>query len=284
MNNLLSHIKEFSILAAGFCFLLLATGCEPSAEPGATPPQAEDSAQAVTVAQSSDTQSCAVPLEVAVMQDKSRSSKEYRTPQLSVANLEPIIKQLRACGGELAVGLIRAESNRSLARLYVPQPDLPPLPPKPSREEAENAFEYDQAMMEHRKEHKKAKAARKRARARHRREVKKRVKAFKTKLAELLETAPNANYTDVWGGIRRAELFLAEPDAGYNTAPRKAMIIISDARDNAGKPPVEVPLESGAEMLLVNGAPSLGSLKKVEPTRFESIDGAVRYWGRTSGS
>ena len=277
-------MHRFSLFPAAFFALLLLVGCGPSTEPDPASSQAGDSAQAVAVAQSGDTQSCAVPLEVAVMQDKSKSSQEYRTPQLSVGNLEPIVKQLRACGGELAVGLIRAESNRSLARLYVPRPDLPPLPQKPSRKEADNAFEYDQAMMEHRKEHKKAKAARKRARARHQREVKKRVKAFKTKLAELLETAPNANYTDVWGGIRRAELFLAEPDASYDTAPRKAMIVISDARDNAGKPPVGVPLESGAEVLLVNGAPSLGSLKKVEPTRFESIDGAVRYWGRTVGS
>jgi hypothetical protein len=275
---------RFSRLPAAFLALLLLVGCGSPAEPDPASSQAKDSARAVAAAQSGDTQSCAAPLEVAVMQDKSKSSQEYRTPQLSVGNLEPIIKQLRTCGGELAVGLIRAESNRSLARLYVPQPDLPPLPQKPSREEAENAFAYNQAMKEYKKARAQAAKARKAARARHRREVKKRVKAFKTKLAELLETAPNAKHTDVWGGIRRAELFLSEPDAGYDKAPRKAMIVISDARDNAGKPPVEVPLESGAEVLLVNGAPSLGSLKKVEPTRFESIDGAVRYWGRTSGS
>jgi len=277
-------MHRFSRLPAVFFALLLLVGCGPSTEPDPASSQAKDFAQAVAAAQPADTQSCAAPLEVAMMQDKSKSSQEYRTPQLSVANLEPIIKQLRTCGGELAVGLIRAESNRSLARLYVPQPELPPLPPKPSREEAENAFAYDQAMMEYRKEHKKAKAARKRARARHEREVNERLKAFKAELGELLETAPNAKHTDVWGGIRRAEFFLAEPDAGYDAAPRKAMIVISDARDNAGKPPVEIPLRSGAQVLLVNGAPSLGSLKKVDPARFESIAGAVRYWKRTSGS
>jgi hypothetical protein len=266
------------------CVLLLLVGCELPAEQGSAPPQAEDSTQAAASSRPGTTAQCDGPLEVAMMQDKSRSSKKYRTSQLKTDDLTPIIERLRACGGELAVGIIKAESNQSLARLYVPAPNLKPLPEAPSREEAGNAFDYHQAMKQYKKARAKAKKARQATREQHRREVERRVKAFKAEVAKLLKTAPAAAHTDVWGGIRRAELFLAEPNAGYDTPLEKAMIIVSDARDNAGKPPVEIPLESGAQVLLVNGAPSLGSLKKVDPTRFESIAGAVRYWKRAGGS
>lgn len=220
------------------------------------------------------------------MQDKSGSANEHRTPQLAVGDLKPIIKRLRACGGELAVGLIKEESNRSLTRLYLARPDLKPLPEEPSREESDNVFAFDQAVMEYKNARAKAEKVRATTLARHHRTTEQRIEAFTAEAADLLKTAPEARHTDVWGGIRRAELFLAEPEVGAGAAPRKVMIVISDALDNRGRTPVTLPPESGAQVLLVNSAPSLGAFENQtpKPVQMESIPSAVRYLERRFGS
>lgn len=211
------------------------------------------------------------PLRSVLMQDKTGSGSKYRTPQLSVGDLDPLFALLRDCGGEVGVGLVDEQSNRTLVRLYVPEPQLSQLPVPPS--DQGNPFKRGKALQEYQA----AKQLYEQKQAQRRRDVDQRIAAFKTALAEKLKTKPDARRTDVWGAVNRAEYFLAEPEHGWRQPPLKVMVLISDALDNVRAPSVQLPLASSATVLLINGSPSLGALEPLEPLRFESIDAAVRF-------
>ena len=214
---------------------------------------------------------CNRPVKVVFQQDKTGSATEHYTPQFALADLEPLFDGLQRCGGELAVGLINQQSNRTLTRLFLPEPSLNAPPRKPS--ENGNPFYVKEAMAAYED----SLTVYQQEQNLLARESQARIDTFKARAATLLESAPDAKRTDVWGAVRRAELLLAEPDHGWTQPPQKYMVIISDALDNAKAPPVEVPLKSGATVVLVNGAPTLGSLEALEPVRFESISSAIRY-------
>src|SRR5262249_23059300 len=71
----------------------------------------------------------ATPLRISVIQDKSLSTGETRTPQLLISDLDPLVELLGQTGGELAVGIIHDRSNLGFIRLRIDSPPDEPVTP-----------------------------------------------------------------------------------------------------------------------------------------------------------
>ena len=238
---------------------MIAAGCGSAPSGGAADGTASKSSDGAVA-------SCTTPVRVVAMQDKSDSGNENRTPQASVADLEPLIAQVIRCGGEIALGTIDEQSNAPLARLYVPEPS--PRLDKPHFQGT--PFEVARA----RRAYEVAVARSDSGTAERDVEARRRAESFRNQVENLLSSPNHAQRTDVWGGISRAAYFLGEAGE-WQHPPELVAVVISDAIDNAGAP--EVPLPEHTELLLVNGTPSLGALAALRPRRFESIEAAVRH-------
>lgn len=223
-----------------------------------------------------------VPIRIAVGADKTGSTHWTRTQQLQPDDVEPLIKLLRRSGGEIAVGLISDDSNRSLLRLRIEVPPVEPvLDVKDPQVGEVDAYELaeqkkanDQKRAEFAAAHDRYVEARKQWEASTQRDV----DHFLTSLKSLLAVDPNYRATDIWGAITRYDLYLSEDDSSWGaTRPiHKYLAMVSDGEDNvhAGS---TGPLKSGAKLLLVNGSASVGSLAPLNPQQFESVQAAFRY-------
>lgn len=238
--------------------LLFSSGCFIPPNSEAQPIKPKEAALPVTAGP---------PVKIDVMADKTASTQRTRTQQLQPADVDQLIDLLRLRGGDLAVGLIQDQSNRTLLRLRVKVP--PSEPEAPSQEG--NAFEVAERMEKYKADKNQAAILKREWQA----EVDADVEQFRGELSALLEREPNFRRTDVWGAIWRADLFLSESDAGWPQPTHRYLILVSDAQDNVKQP--ATPLRSGAKLILVNGSASLGSIASLNPERFESVAAAFDY-------
>ena len=204
---------------------------------------------------------------VAVLIDNTASTSWTRVPAVRCEEFDPLIALLVERGGELAVGLISDRSNRGLLRLAVPEPPGAPVEPNPHQNpfllaEARAKFETQ------RRAHQAALAAWKS-------DVQRRVATFRGDLEKLLAQPADAGRTDLWEAIRRAELFLNEPQPVGRLAPQKWLLAVSDAEDNVRRP--KASLSSGIRLLLINSSATLGDLAEAKPLRFESFHAATEF-------
>lgn len=209
----------------------------------------------------------ALPLRLISFVDQSASMEGARVAPVTAASFAPIYARLAVTGGELAVGLIRDDSNRPFARLFVPAPPARPAwRPLPAnvfaaasvrREQSADEVSYGVAHRAWRVE-----TARRQAQ-------------FERAIAPLLERAANAPSTDIYSAFRRADVLLSELGA-FRGPTRNIVVLVSDGIETAteGVPPS---FGTPAEILLVNGAGEIGSLAPFGPVRFESLDAALRY-------
>jgi len=229
-----------SLMILAVCGLLVTTSC--GRQQNASGQQAVET-------------NCA-PVKIALLLDQTRSTNWTRTPQLRPEDLELLIELIKRCGGELALGLIRDESNRSLVRLRVERPPETPEAPNPLR-----------AL--------KARPLYERRRKEWETETAEGIRRFREAAAMLLERPADAGCTDLWGAVLRADLFLAEEDATWGAEISRWAVLVTDGHHNCGHGPVA--MHSGARLLVVNGSASLGSLAALKPARFESPQAAFRY-------
>jgi hypothetical protein len=204
---------------------------------------------------------------IAALVDKTASTSWTRVPVVRVEDFEPLLALLARRGGELAVGLIRDESNRGLLRLKIPRAPAAPTPPNPHQNPfllAEARAAYEIGLRRHHEHIEEW-----------RREVSGRLADFRAKLGPLLEVEADATRTDIWGALRRAELFLNEPQSSGLVAPHNWILLVSDGEDNARRP--KVALRSGARLLLINSSAMLGALAELKPLAFESFPAATAY-------
>lgn len=212
-------------------------------------------------------QSTLPPLRVVVFVDQTTSMDGARVAPVMAAQFAPVYERLAISGGELAVGLVRDDSDRPFARLFVPAPpDAPTARPQPK-----NMFE--------------AAAARKREdaeRARHeqvrrswRSDATARQAVFARTVEPLLARPADAPSTDIWSALRRADVFLSEPNA-FARPTRNVVILVSDGVETTSRAAAPR-LSAPAQILLVNGAGEIGKLAPLAPIRFESLDAALRY-------
>lgn len=241
-------------------FLLLATilslGCGVSSSPDSS---AEERVQAAAALK--------VPLRIVVLDDFSTSRSVSRTPPVSPVNIFDLASAVKKRGGELAYGRITAESTEPLHRVQLPIPPTPPTKPAEVsglRDRTEAGIRDVEARKQY--------AVRSQAYAH---TVVDRLGTFFTAVDRELSRPADAEHTDLWGAISRANLFFTEPLAG-GSAPEQILLIVSDGIETAHlRSPM--PLPRGVKCLLVNGNGSIGVLSALSPERFESVDAAVRF-------
>lgn len=278
MKTALNHLLMFiSLLSLVVCLTLL-SACEKSEIPTKT--------EASTLAESTSSASPAAspnpsdkskpagkpdaPIRVATMLDKTGSANKTRTQQPGADSFKPVIERLCVSGGELSVGIIRDNSNRPLLRLRI---ETPPAPVKPNDDKedyadvlAEKQDEYDKKLRAYKQEYKAWEE-----------ETERRVAQFTTDLQPLLNQPANARHTDVFNALFRADLFLAEQEVGFKKPSQKFILLNSDCQDNVGISAKRLTLQSGAQVIVINGVGSIGPLKSFKPVLFESLDAAMRY-------
>jgi hypothetical protein len=203
-------------------------------------------------------------LRIAFIQDKSLSTGETRTPQLTLDDLEPLVELQGQVGGELAVGTIDDRSNQSLVRLRIDAGPEEPVAPA----SADNSLERWQQQNAFRKQ----KAEFEQQQQAWQDAMQERIAAFQTAVDPILSAPANAQRSPVWDAVRRADLFLSEPQVG-RSEPHRYMVLITDGMDDVGAQPV--PVHSGVRILMVNGSGQMGSLAVLRPQRYESIGAAV---------
>lgn len=244
------------VLAAGYIAVaLLVAGCDPS---GTTLGVTEKAALAKAKSSSGS------QVRIALIQDKSLSTGETRTPQLTLDDMEPLVELLGQTGGELTVGTIDNRSNRSLVRLRIDAGPEEPVAPAVADNSLER-WQQQNALRKQKAEFEQQQQAWQDA-------MQERIAAFQTAVEPILSAPANAQHSPVWDAVRRADLFLSEPQVG-GTEPHRYVVLITDGMDDVGAEPV--PVHNGTRILMVNGAGQLGSLAMLRPQRYESIGSAV---------
>jgi hypothetical protein len=253
-NRLLTLL---TILALSVALSNCGTTSEASVISGGVPNAAEQTGQA----------SPPQAVKVAVVLDQTGSRTWTRTPEVKLKDLSILIELLCGRGGEIGFGLVRADSNRSLVRLRIDQPPIEPQPPS----DRGNAF----VLLEQRARHEGQLVTYERLRAGWDQISQSRIDTFLSSIEPLLDSEVLASASDVWGAVRRMDLFLAEDDAAWGGTASRWALLVTDGKDNVGQPVAS--LSSGARLVVVNGSGSTGELARLNPVPFESLDAAVRY-------
>lgn len=218
----------------------------------------------------STTSAVSNPVRIVVLLDKTQSTTWTRTEHSpDPSEFEAVISLLRKTGGELAVGLIRDNSNKSLLRLQISP--APAGEPKAPNSDGENPFEYAEKQAKYEKDIEEYKERFGQWQG----ETNQQINRFLQKLDTLLKHAADANATDIAGALARCDLFLSEPDDDPKQPASRYAVLVSDGQDTVGGQ--IMPMQSRPKLLLVNGAASLGSLEHLKPTRFENLRKAFQF-------
>jgi hypothetical protein len=208
-----------------------------------------------------------VPLKIAILQDKSGSVDSTRTPRITMAQFDILIAALEKRGGSLAFGFIDDDSNKSFTTLRIAARPIPPV--EPSKEG--NPFKVAEAQSKYKKEQEEFEINERQWRS----ETNQAIVAFRSAVTPLIEDRRRSRATDIYSGLNRADLYLAEADTTFSSdnSPKRYMLVISDGLDNMRRPLAE--MRSQAQIILVNGSASIGAMKAFNPERFEGIEAAL---------
>lgn len=198
-------------------------------------------------------------------------SREHARIEATLDDFRPLFERVRTTGGEIAFGLIREDSNRPLARCYIPEPPEAPAVPQPAR--GGNVFVNTNAKKREDAERKKYDAKVRTWQA----DADRTVKQCAARILPLIEAPATARATDITSALARADLMLAEPSP-FNRPADAVIVLVSDALHNASTAQI-TSLRSNARVVVVNGIGSLGQLQKLSPAPvpFESTAAAIRH-------
>ncbi len=212
------------------------------------------------------------PLRICVLQDKTGSSLETRTPLITEDQLEQLTHLCFGAGGEVTFGIIRDESNQLFVRFTL---EPPPHQPVRATVHVENPIAFEAADRKAQQEYDEASVTYNKTFAAWQNTAKERERTFLGDVRQLLASAPDARHTDINGGVGRADLFLAEDDNAFRGPTHRYLVIVSDGEDNVRRPAPT--FTSGATVIVVNGVGSVGTLAPLHPHRFENIGAALNF-------
>ena len=263
MNKTKKQLAQVSALVLALTFAGVLSGCQQSTSAPEPSARNEQTVREILA------KPCPVNIvKVAVLQDKTGSTSQTRTPQMSMKNIEDLVDFIRPCGGEIGFGLINEQSNASLHRLRIDT--------RPSGQPKEPDHDGNPIMAQREMEkYRKAKESYAERVLAWWSESDKKIQAFKEEIKPLLTQEANAPRSDFFGGIQRANLFLQESSISWAQPTVGVLLIVGDGIDNVGAR-YDV-LDKATVVILVNGSASVGSLAPMNPTRFENIDSGIRH-------
>lgn len=203
---------------------------------------------------------------IAILEDETGSRETTRTERVTPDVLRQAADALASRSGVLLFGTVRDASNLPFVRLT-----LTAAPARPASRRSGNVFQ-DLDLRE--------KERRDLADFDTRAEVwetgfKTAFEAFERDVAARRKLTL-ARRSAIWASIARADVALAEPEAGPSSEGRRYILLASDGQETAGGKPV--PLRSGATLVVVNGAGTLGSLAGVPDVHlFENLQAAFAW-------
>lgn len=265
---------EISTCLLLICTLLLA-GCSTATSSQATSDrksamsgEAVDNQTMASPDSSKETIS-AVPIRLAILQDKTRSTGSTRTEQMGEDTVNLAIDIVRQTGGEVAYGVLQQRADQPMIRVRIEVPPSEPQAPVMSRNPL--IAKRQQAQFE-----RGPLAAFERDRAQWQSITDRDVAEFNKRVTPLLARPANANATDVWDAVRRVDAFLAEPaDSWKGVETRNYGLLITDGIDTVHAKRARI--ASHSVWIVVNGEGSLGVLGTLDPVRFESVKAALLF-------
>jgi hypothetical protein len=224
------------------------------------------------------------PMVIFIAIDKTGSAKSSKIPNLTIDPVISLVQTVAKNSGELRVGNVCTDSDLALASFYaseLPSPLDIQLPQKPTIQTAGNPLNLPKLNVEYRKQlaiYQQREAAYKQEVAARDRSNQQKMGIFVSQVKKLLEQPANCGATDIIGMMKRADLYMNEPDANWKQKPRKVAILITDGLETVKANPKPIEWTSKAEVVLVSSGGEAGILKPLlTNTPFESIDAAVRY-------
>ena len=231
------------------------------------------------------------PASIGIFVDLSGSMTSARVAPLKLEYLQDVFKALQEAGGTIAFGAICDRSNRPLARITFPQPPRleinqfnNPVKPEDPDSKRGNPFKKKKAKAEY-EQHLQAyeqQAAQDRQTlanfqqriATLKTENQAQIATIKPQVVAMLDRPRNCQSTDIQSAIQRANLLFQEPSTGFDQAPRRFAVFITDGLDTFSAKPARLNADT---VLLVNGTPGVGIFQTIPHTRYESPQGAVNY-------
>ena len=230
------------------------------------------------------------PNKIAVVIDKSVSIQANRIRAVTLNDLNPVFDLIQQYGGELALIAVCDDSNRPASRLRISQPPQfkteqwknirKPTPP-PDNSNAFQLLELKEQYSKNIANFNHAQTENRQLLAEHNQEiaqwkatVKQQVQEFRRELKPLLSQPLHCQSTDIWGAIKRVNLFLSEDTSIWSIKPTKYAVFISDGVDTVKRQPVSL---EATEILLVNGSGSVGVFQTLPHKAFESPESAFYF-------
>lgn len=223
------------------------------------------------------------PFKIFISIDRTGSTVSSKIPSLQFSQLERLARAAAKVGAEIRLGVICTDSDLPLLAFFVPEPLVAPeqLPPAPTSASVDNMLKLPKL----RADYQKIVAAYQQAEAEYQQKVAAREQLIETEIAnlkrgfELLQNKPECGATDIYGMLKRADLYLNEVNPTWTQTPRKLALLVTDGIEtvNTTKPqPFEWTNKS--EVVLVSSGAEVGILKPLlKNAPYESIDGAIRY-------
>jgi hypothetical protein len=223
------------------------------------------------------------PFTIFIGIDRTGSTVSSKIPTLKFPQLERLARAAARVGVEIRLGVICTDSDRPLLAFFVPEPPVAPqtLPSAPTSASVDNMLKLPRL----RANYEKVLVAHQQAEAEYQKKVAAREQLIETEIAnfkrgfELLQNKTQCGATDIYGMLKRADLYLNEVNPTWTQTPRKLALVITDGIEtvNSTKPQ---PLQwtSKAEVILVSSGGEVGILKPLlsNVVPYESIDGAIR--------
>ena len=221
-----------------------------------------------------EVQPCSQPLRIAFLVDLSSSTRQFAVSLPDRADLERLVHVVRTCGGEVAFAPIQEDPrNRTpFVRLRIEPPDATSR--EPQRTDYPDVFQFAKARRQWKKN---AAQYKERARDREARNAVA-IRDFLDRAEIVLARGATAPATDIFGALRRGNVFHGEDPASWAVAPRKFTLMVTDGYHTVIASHYE-PMPSDVTVLVAHGSSDMGSLAKLDPAPmgFESVGAAIRY-------
>jgi hypothetical protein len=285
-------IDKFMAIGVSFGIAACLTGCQikprqaqaVAANPAPVVADAEtDKSKLVAAKQPSTIANLKPPQVIFISVDKTGSVKSSKIPSLTIDPVKTLAQAGAKGGVEIRIGNVCTDSDRPLASFYISEPPLPldQPPQKPTLQTAGNPLNLSKLNVDYRKQlaiYQQREAEYKQEVAARDRQIEQKIVTFTSNVEKLLKQPANCGATDIIGMMKRADLYLNEPDTNWRQKPRKVAILITDGLETVKANPKPIEWTSKAEVVLVSSGGEAGILKPLlTNTPFESIDAAVRY-------